>query len=107
MAKITKEDIAIAHQLIRAKDLNGLCHWINLYKVRIDTDVFKETFRKVFLMDPERGFKIFDAMNLEGTDPDVERFVAKVFKYIGCGVSLLVLLGCLGGVVYLFSILFG
>ena len=107
MAKITKEDIEVAHKLIRAKDLDGLCNWIDLYKVRINKAEFREIFRKSFLMnDDNRAIKLFDAAKFEGTDPEVENLVIKGIGYAGCSILLIILLGCLGGVAYLFSLFF-
>jgi hypothetical protein len=107
VAKITSLDIEVAHSLIAAKDLDGICDWIELHKIIIDKDVFRKTFYRIFLAgDVEKALKMFDAIGFEGQDPVLQLYVMKMVQSVGCLISVLVLLGCIGGFGFLITYLF-
>jgi len=105
MARITSLDIEVARDLIKAKDLEGICDWYDLHNPCVDKDQFRSVFYGLFKFDDtSRALKYFNSLELEGTNPTTQCITNAIVGSVGCFVFVLMLLGCFGGIVFLFTL---
>ena len=96
--KLSSEVLEQGRDRIRNADLDGLMLWVKTHAPLMDDNVVRNTFEKVFKWnDVEKALRMFDAGFV---DYDPSKDLKSIF--IKLGVVLLLLLGALGGVVYLF-----
>lgn len=105
MAQITTEELDIARGHIRAGNLDALMDWIYGKGVFIDGHLFYGAMSKIILVDPERAVQLFDK-TFAGMDPEADRKKAVTYLAIRVAMFLVVVLGCIGGIVYLFKVPF-
>jgi hypothetical protein len=107
MARITDVDIEVARSLIARKDLEGLCDWYDQHNPCIDKVQFRKTFYLMFECDDaDRALKFFDSLHLEGTNPTTQCIIDAIVNSVGCLLSVVFILGCLGGIGFLLTYLF-
>ena len=97
MAKLSAEVLERGRDRIRAGDLNGFMAWVQEHGPVINLSVVRDTYTKVFKAnDTEKGLKLFD-----GVFPHADRARDYREAILKLGVLFVVLLGSLGGVIYL------
>ena len=98
MAKLSAEVLEQGRERVRNADLEGLISWTKTHASLMDEGMIRRTFSKVFhWKDTEKALRMFDAGFV---DYDPEKDARGILLRLG--VILLLLLGALGGVVYLF-----
>ena len=96
--KLSSEVLEQGRDRIRKSDLDGLMLWVKTHAPLMDESLVRNTFEKAFKWkDAEKALRMFDAGFV---DYDPSKDLKSIF--IKLGVVLLLLLGALGGVVYLF-----
>ncbi len=98
MAKLSTEVLEKGRDRVRNADLEGLIAWTKAHAPLMDEGMIRKTFEKVFKWkDSEKALKMFDAGFV---DYDPNKDARGILLRLG--VLLLILLGALGGAVYLF-----
>jgi hypothetical protein len=98
MSQLSEEVLDEGRALIRAKDLDGFIAWIGKNKIDIDTEVVKQTYGMCFRFDDtEKALRLFEQV-FPGIDPTAQA----IGTFIKQGCALFVLLGLIGGFLYLF-----
>lgn len=109
MAKLNDSTLREGRQLVISSDLEGLMEWIRLHAPTVDPNVYEPVFRLVFAaQDTARGLKLFNtAFGTYDADAvktaQVAGAVWGIFKLL---LSLAMIVGSIGGLVYLFRTLF-
>lgn len=99
MAKLSDEILEQGRERIRAQDLEGFMSWVQKHAPNINAVTVKDTYSTIFkAQNTEKGLKLFEAVFPE-VDPEKDARVT----LLALGILVLVLLGSLGGVVYLFQ----
>jgi hypothetical protein len=98
MAKLSAEVLEQGRDRIRAGDLEGFMAWVKKHVPLIKLEIVRDTYTTVFKYgDTEKGLKLFEKVFPEvDMAKDIRELLFKM------GIALMVLLGSLGGVVYLF-----
>ena len=103
--KITDEELEEGRALVRGRNTDALFAWVDKKRVVLDKELLRRTMLNVIAANPDRAIKLFDAVFV-GMDPDFDRRVLKIRLGVRFAVALVVLLGCLGGVIYLVRSIF-
>jgi hypothetical protein len=105
MKKLTEKQLEEGRGHLRAGDLNKFIEWVDFNKILIDKVVLRKTMQKVIHTDVDRAIKLFD---VTFSDIEISAGPVKILLRAGFMLTLILLLflGCLGGVVYLFKLIF-
>jgi hypothetical protein len=110
MAKLSESVMETGRSHIRAMDLDAFMRWVDATEVRIDKGVVRETMEKCFrYKDTEKALRMFEA-GFANADPDEDKRNEKLGRRIGWGclaIGALLLIGAIGGAVYLVSAIAG
>lgn len=107
MAELTEQQLEEGRNYIRNWELEKLDLWMNKHKVVIDTDLVIRTMKKCQMVnDVEKAIKMFDAAFV-GMDPAIDRLAGQIRVGLVLGSTLLIVLGCLGGIAFLGWLIFG
>ncbi len=103
MANLSEATLEQGRTFIRNSDLEGLMAWARTnVPVGLDLKVFERTMKMVIdVGDLAKAHKIFNA-TLKDYDPTISRIAI----WVRVGVSILIVLGLLGGIVYLVRAVF-
>jgi hypothetical protein len=100
--KLSEEKLNIGRNCILNKDYDGLEKWFDDNGIIINKKEFLAITKKLLAVDNQnRAIKLFNEA-FENYDPFIENLKIAA----GCWINILVILGVLGGVVYLISFLF-
>jgi hypothetical protein len=104
--KLTDAELEEGRAFIHTNNISGLMSWVDEHRIIIKKDMLRETMTKLINANcHDRAIKLFDATFVD-CDPQLERAVVKVGLAVRLTVILVVLLGCIGGIVYLFRSIF-
>jgi hypothetical protein len=99
MAKLSKKVLDEGRQLLPARDLDGFSEWVRRSRVLVNIDLVRRTFATCFRAgDSQKALRIFDA-----TFPELDPVTDRVMLVAKITVGIVVVLGLLGGVVFLFT----
>ena len=109
--KLSPEVLEQGRDQIRSGDLEGLMSWVGTHAPQMSVEEVRRLFGNVLKWkDTEKALKMFDAGFVDYDAGQEARIVLFKFGYDayvalglpGVGIVLLIVLGALGGVVYLF-----
>ncbi len=103
MAKLSEEVLEQGRECVRQQNLDGLTTWLDTHAAgSVNRNVFLNTFRSVFTVgDVPKGLKFFNA-----TFEEYDRTVDLAIFWVKAGCVIFVLVGALGGFVYLLRTIF-
>jgi len=106
MSKLSFEVTEQGRQLVLKQDIEPFMEWVRTNLPYLDHEEVEKSFRMVFTVgDVGRALKLYKAM-VDGYDP-----AAPVKALAGCTFTLLwktaILVGAIGGCVYLYHVLTG
>ncbi len=104
--QLTDVELELGRKLIRERKIETFMQWVQDRGILIDQSRLQEILLKVAPVDPDRAVVLFDKVFV-GMDPELDRRVFKIRAAITIGITLLILTGCLGGLVYLLQWIVG
>ena len=103
MAKLSEEVLEEGRQLLWKEDIDGFMEWVGRTGVFVDKAVVRQSYEFFFAAGaPEKAIEMFD-----GTCPKWDPAEDRRHLAVKLGITLLVVLGIVGGLGYLAAALFG